>query len=299
MPAATPPILNEFRESLLSEQVMRSSAFFLDVAPAADTEWTLRLAGCERCSSDYYLDRPHYAYHALEYVAEGRGELVMDGVSSPLAPGTVFSYGPSTRCTLRTDPARPMLKYFFALAGCRVAERLREAGVEPGSVRAIKTHAEIQSVAGDLIREGQRAGGHVRAICLTLLELLLLKIQDALSTEACEGSLAQGNFLRCKAVIDANCAELKTLDDIARRAGMDVSSACRLFRRYQGVTPYQYLLRRKMALAAGYLIDSPLLVKEVARRVGFDDPYHFTRCFTKIHGVSPTAMRRVEKPAGV
>lgn len=285
--------VDESRQSLLSEQVIRSSAFFLDVAPSARIACTLALAGCERCSSDYALDRPRYAYHVLEYVAEGAGEVVMDGMRHPLAPGTLFSYGPNTRCVLRTDPAAPMLKYFFALTGRSVVGRLRQAGIEPGSVRAIRAHAEIQSVAGDLIREGQRTGPRVRAVCLTLLDLLLLKIENALSVEAHEGSLAQENFQRVKALIDVRCCELRTLEEIARQSGMDVSSVCRLFRRFEGVTPYQYLLRRKMALAAGYLIDSPLLVKEVARRVGFDDPYHFSRCFTRVHGVSPARMRRV------
>ncbi|HEY9249839.1 MAG TPA: hypothetical protein VIO38_11930, partial [Rariglobus sp.] len=33
-------------------------------------------------------------------------------------------------------------------------------------------------------------------------------------------------------------------------AGLEESSVCRLFRRYQDTNPYQYLLRRKMNLAA-------------------------------------------------
>jgi AraC-like DNA-binding protein len=66
----------------------------------------------------------------------------------------------------------------------------------------------------------------------------------------------------------------------------------RLFRRYQGFSPYQYLLRRKMALAAGLLMNPATLVKEAAAQVGFADPYHFSRCFKQVHRIAPKDFQR-------
>jgi AraC family transcriptional regulator len=34
------------------------------------------------------------------------------------------------------------------------------------------------------------------------------------------------------------------------------------------------------------------LVKEAAQRVGFADPYHFSRAFKSVHGVAPRALLR-------
>ena len=73
---------------------------------------------------------------------------------------------------------------------------------------------------------------------------------------------------------------------------MEASSVCRWFRRYQGTSPYQYLLRRKMNLAAEHLVENGGLVKEAAQRIGFADPYHFSRAFKAIHGVAPRALLR-------
>ena len=70
-----------------------------------------------------------------------------------------------------------------------------------------------------------------------------------------------------------------TLQDITRHVGVGPTRLSRLFRRYQGLSPYQYLLHRKMALAAELLMDPTTLVKEAAARVGFTDQYHFSRCF--------------------
>jgi AraC-like DNA-binding protein len=36
-----------------------------------------------------------------------------------------------------------------------------------------------------------------------------------------------------------------------------------------------------------------VLVKQVAAELGFDDPFHFSRAFKNIFGLSPEAFRRL------
>ena len=52
-----------------------------------------------------------------------------------------------------------------------------------------------------------------------------------------------------------------------------------------------------MILAAEFLFETGGLVKEAAQRVGFSDPYHFSRCFKMVHGVSPSLLRGFRRPA--
>jgi AraC-like DNA-binding protein len=254
------------------------------------------LGGRERCNPDYEIRRRAYSYHGLEYVAEGVGEVELDGVKHEVRPGSVFAYAPSTACEMRTDPARPMLKYFVCFAGAGAARRLRRAGVGPGTVRTLAAHAEVRDVMDDLVREGPRASPLARTICAQLFELLLLKIEDAAAIVAIQGDPAQETFQRCKALIDAEAERLHTLREIALAAGLEESSVCRLFRRFQETSPYQYLLRRKMNLAATFLVQGGL-VKEAAQRVGFADPYHFSRCFKAVHGVAPRELLRHSRKA--
>src|SRR5947209_2327083 len=92
---------------------------------------------------------------------------------------------------------------------------------------------------------------------------------------------------RCKSISSRSAAAALTLTDLAAVAGADPSTVCRWFRRFQGISPYQYLLRRKMNLAAQFLIENRGMVKEAAAFVGFADPYHFSRVFKSVHGVPP------------
>lgn len=276
---------------LLSQQVTGARYFFLNLAPARGAQPGPALGGRELCNPDYTVRREAYAYDGLEYVAEGAGWVELDGVRQALTAGTVFSYGRATRCAIGTDPARPMVKYFVSLAGGAAGRRLTQAGVAPGRVHVLAAHAELRGLFEELIHEGQRPGRLTRALCAARLELLLLKVEEHIEHGPGGEDPARERFLRCKALIDERAEQFVTLEEIAAAAGLEVSSVCRLFRRYHDCSPYQHLLRRKMTLAAEYLVTHGGLVKEAAQRVGFADPYHFSRCFKAVHGVAPRNLQ--------
>lgn len=277
---------------LLSQQVTGGRYFFLNLAPDLKRPLTLVMGGRERCNPDYAIVRLQFPFSVLEYVESGTGTVRLDGVEHALRSGIVFAYGPTTRYEIRTDPADPMVKYFLAFAGRDVRSRLRRCGLALGGARELAAHAEVTSVCEDLVREGQRSGTLVQPICSTLFELLLLKIEDTTTLAPHAREPAREGFLRCKALIDAEAERLSTLQEIATLTGVEASSVCRWFRRYQGTSPYQYLMRRKMNLAAEFLIENGGLVKEAAQRVGFADPYHFSRAFKSVHGIAPRDLLR-------
>jgi len=286
----SPPPLPAGRSALLSRQVTEGRYFFLELAPPRARRVALAFGGCERCRPDYAVRREAFAFAGVELVLEGEGEVFLDGRRHALEPGAAFAYGPSTRVEIRTNADRPMLKYFLCLTGAGVAARLRQAGLRPGTVRKLGAAGEVRNVFDDLVREGQWHSPLTREVCAVLGELLLLKLAAAIRDRGAADP-ARGSFIRCKALIDANLERLVSLEEIAAAAHLDVSTVGRLFRRFQGTSPYQYLLRRKMNLAAEFLIETGAPVKEAAQRVGFADPYHFSRVFRAVHGVPPSHLR--------
>ena len=85
----------------------------------------------------------------------------------------------------------------------------------------------------------------------------------------------------------------RELEQVARECHVDRAYLCRLFRRYDQQTPYRFLMRLKMNLAAERLQHPGVLVKQVAAQLGFDDPFHFSRTFKSMFGVSPQRFRRL------
>lgn len=274
-------------DQLLSPLVTDTRYCFPLLAPPHGLRLAVNMAGRETCLPEYLVRRRSYVYFGIELVVEGRGRVTLDGLDYQLRPGSVYAYAPNTRIEITTDPSAPMTKYFICASGSAVEYVLGAAGLKPGGWRTLAAHAELDSLAEDLIREGRREHALTGEICVRLFEVLLLKIQATADYAAGVGDPSQDNFLRCKGVIDAEAEKLMSLNEIAGRVGLEQSSVCRLFRRFQGTSPYQYLLRRKMTIAAEFLLEGGGLVKEAAQRVGFADPYHFSRCFKAVHGVAP------------
>jgi len=63
---------------------------------------------------------------------------------------------------------------------------------------------------------------------------------------AAPAAQARNRFLECKTFIEANAIKMRSLDEICRTLHVDPSNLSRLFRRFQGGSPYQYLLRCRM-----------------------------------------------------
>ncbi|MCV7432954.1 AraC family transcriptional regulator [Mycolicibacterium bacteremicum] len=90
-----------------------------------------------------------------------------------------------------------------------------------------------------------------------------------------------------------------TVATLADRAGVARSTLAKRFTELVGEPPSSYLTRWRMTLAADLLLENQATVAEVARRVGYADPFGFSAAFKRVRGVSPTAFRRaaVHQPA--
>lgn len=272
---------------MLSTQVSRSRYFFLGLTGSGRSGVIPTYGGFEQCNPDYVIEREHPEMAAIELVVAGRGMVRLNGGAMPLEPGVLYYYDRRTRLEISSDPAQPMAKYFLCLSGAGAPARLRAAGLRPATAVRLALFAEVQHGFEELIREGQHHRPATERICRALVEILLLKIGDLAGLSGEKGRGAEATFLRCRAAVENQAARLHTLGEIAAAVGVEASQLCRLFRRYQGISPYQFLLRRKMALAAERLLEPGVRVKEAAAAVGFADPFHFSRCFKQVHRVSP------------
>ena len=278
---------------LFATQVTDSRTFFLQVAGPWQERIAVAFGGWERCRADYAVARIRYPYVVIELVTGGRGRVTLDGTQHRLEAGVCFVSETRTVCRIDTDAEAPLEKFFFALAGPGVQGALTRAGLLHGRARRVASLGELRDLAEDITREGRRHGPAAPQICARLVEVLLLKVGEeparAANLAGATGA-ARENFERCRALIDANAGSWRGLNDIAAEVKLDGSSVCRLFRRFLGVTPHKYLQRRKMALAAAFLLERGGRVQDAAASVGMDDPYHFSRCFRAVHGVPPSAL---------
>jgi AraC family transcriptional regulator len=85
--------------------------------------------------------------------------------------------------------------------------------------------------------------------------------------------------------------------DVARECLLSAGHFARAFRRSTGLSPHQWLLRRRIDEAHLLLRDSRLSLAEIARACGFADQSHFTKTYTRLCGTNPGAWRRQQEIA--
>ena len=88
-----------------------------------------------------------------------------------------------------------------------------------------------------------------------------------------------------------NLAEDLTHSGIAREVNLSPYHFARMFKRSTGLSPHQYVVRRRIERAKELLTNTDLPVGVVARRVGFASSSHFAQQFGRIVGVAPSALR--------
>lgn len=277
---------------LFSSKVSETAHFILRLVPVPGKPWTLCLGGRERCDPDYVVRRRKFGYTVLEFVAEGRGEVVLDGRRFPLEPGSLFAYEPKTDCEIHTDPELRLVKYFLCLGGPEAARALKRCGQPPGSAPSRVLTADLHPLFQQLVREGGARTSLSAQICEALLRVVLLKLEQLRQRPARKLTSGYTTFQKLVGRIDAEPQKLRNLARLALACGTTPVHACKLFKRHLGMSPFRYLMQRKLEYAAELLARQDLRIKEVAAEVGFADPYHFSRRFKAFYGASPAHFRQ-------
>lgn len=276
-----------------SAQVSSARRFYLNLQPPRGTRLAVVCGGVEQCAPDYEIRRETFPFYSIEYVARGEGKLKLGKRSHELKPGIIFAYGPGVRQHITSNPQKPLVKYFVDFAGTQSAQWIQRAGLAPGKVSQVFPPSEIQPLFDELIRSGQRDTRHSPELCRQLLECLGVKLLEARAPLKEAESVAFATYQAGRQFVQENFRRLRTLEQIAQECHVDTAYLCRLFRRYDHQSPYLFLTRLKMNEAAGQLQQPGALVKNVAADLGFANPFHFSRVFKSVFGISPDEFRNL------
>ena len=93
----------------------------------------------------------------------------------------------------------------------------------------------------------------------------------------------------------ANYAFPIKIEEIADTIGIDRRYLCRMFTAELGVSPKEYLTELRMERAKALLVCGGITVMEVARSVGYEDAFNFSRMFKSRYGLSPAHFAAIAK----
>ncbi len=245
------------------------------------------MCGISYCDGSYRIERINSETCVMEYIVSGSGT-VHEGKNSFIASGGDIYYLKNGRDHLYySDADEPWTKMWMNFEG-ELAKSITECyGL---SDRAHFRAPELKKYFSEIIDISRSAGG--ARIISEKIAVVFLKIVQHLAgnenSDAAVSPVARG----IKEYIDNTTDFGITLDEIASKIYCSKCHAIREFRAEYGVTPYEYMLRKRFAAAAAMLKNTALPVSDIAEKTGFCDAHYFSGCFSKRFGVSPSAYRK-------
>jgi AraC-like DNA-binding protein len=256
--------------------------------------------------------RPLFAHVSdcteIAVVREGSALIATPGHISRLSPGRLFviSYGVH-HAELPGNFALPHRIFWCHVRPDRVI--LADSRYDPsrGLISpevVVPSPAHLERIAQAICAElAARSWGYPRAVfgLLTYLSSLLARrirrgqILDTRVREAPAPSSGEKAWLAIEAALDfceRNFRKGVSRTDVARAVGYSPSHLGHLVSRHLGRSLSEHLNNLRIADAKRLLEDSDLSIRQIASFVGYADPAHFTRAFTRALGISPTAYRK-------
>jgi AraC family transcriptional regulator len=106
------------------------------------------------------------------------------------------------------------------------------------------------------------------------------------------GGLSESTRSQIKDYIDTHLHRDLKLVELAALAQISPYYFARLFKQNEGITPHQYILKKRIERAQTLLRHSPASLAEISARTGFCDQSHMTRCFKRTLGKTPAQVRQ-------
>ena len=106
------------------------------------------------------------------------------------------------------------------------------------------------------------------------------------------GRSIPARFIEVRNYIGAHYRDRIRLASLAARCGLSAPYFGAQFRKYFEVSPIELIVRLRLDEAVHHLADVNLNISEIARRVGYDDIYYFSKLFKKRYGLSPRQFRK-------
>lgn len=227
--------------------------------------------------------------------------LVLDGLylstaqgAPPVSAGTALVFNPAGtthRDRFESRGGGPDGRFLTLSLGADIMEAASPRAAVPARAIAIArddTVAIALRLATAAARHGADAELQRDALSLALLDAITQQ-----ATVKCDSAGGAPAWLaRAREQLDDSLGGDVRLADVARTAGVHRVHLARAFRQHLGLTPADYLRRRRLEHARVLLRQTSRPLSDIALACGFSDQPHFTHAFRRAFAHTPSVYRR-------
>lgn len=178
----------------------------------------------------------------------------------------------------------------------------RDLGVDENTIETLLTDTHMDPVVRQVVKECwaessnnvARGALFVDASLMTLASrILTLAVGRNISPNTSKDqALSDGLYDRICQYVDSNIDTSLRMKSLARLVNMNEYSFSRSFKARTGLSPYQWVIERRLGRAEFLLKQSSMELAEIAFATGFSSQSHMTTLFSKRSGVTPSEFRK-------
>ena len=243
----------------------------------------------------HFRERPNGSdQFILIYCVDGKGEIKLKETAHDISADHFFIIPAGMAHAYHSDEQNPWSIYWIHFSGNKSGYYSR-FGCQPMAIERIKTSRISDRV--DLFSEIFR--NLDRGFSIETLEYVNLCLPHLLASFT---HLSQFRLIKESGEKDPvaqsinfmleNVTKRLKLEEIVRETSLSASHYSRLFLNRTGHSPIDYFIQLKIQRACRLLDNSGWMIADVAREMGFDDQFYFSRVFRKVMGMSPGEYRR-------
>jgi AraC-like DNA-binding protein len=172
------------------------------------------------------------------------------------------------------------------------------------SAERVRANGAITAILALLAAEVERPAPGSEILIQHLFDALFLYVmrawidEDASERPGWLAALRDPALGKALSSIHAEPSAAWTVAALASTAGLSRAAFARRFNQAVGEPPLTYLTRWRMGLAAELLSGGSHPLPEVAKRIGYESEFTFSRAFKRSYGVAPATYRRHAASSG-
>lgn len=241
----------------------------------------------------------------ISVILSGNGKYVIDDAVYDVEAGDVLFFDSKVKHhNVVTNVKEPVVEFFVGFSDIHfhgMPENSIDFGVSP-KIMHMKSHMkqEVNKICYDMVMEYQSGQPGKEFMVKAYMTQLLVQVVRGLTMNVKKTDVEEfETYNRSYAVkriinyLNENYEQRISLEQIAHNMYLSPVYISKIFKEETGESPINYLIKIRLERAKEILqTGNSGSIKSIAKAVGYDDVYHFSKLFKKYYGISPLYYKK-------
>lgn len=244
-------------------------------------------------SGDWHSVPHAHSYAELFYIVGGDGQFRIEDRLYPVCANQLVIVNPNVIHTEVSYEAHPLEYIVLGIEGLELA--VAEGADSRFCILDYRGDGDILSCMRHILRETEARQAGFEAVCRAYMEILVVRLIRSTGFSVASAAAGASGSRKCTAIrhyIDTHYKEPVDLDTLAKEAHVSKYYVAHAFKQEYGISPINYLIRRRIDESRHLLRETDLSLSQIARVLGFSSASYFSQSFRRTEGVTPREYRK-------